>query len=197
MDIKWDQILIIEEPIMFWTFIGLIVATIGLVAGLTYFKKWGWLWREWLTSTDHKKIGIMYITLALVMLVRCGIDALMMKYQTSVPENTFLSAQHFNEVFSAHGTIMIFFMAMPVLFGIMNIIIPLQIGARDVAFPKLNLLGLWITISAAILYNIAFLVGDHLMQDGLLTSHWLVKSLHLASVTTITMSPSKLLDLVP
>lgn len=101
----------------------------------------------------------MYITLALVMLVRGGIDALMMKYQTSVPENTFLSAQHFNEVFSAHGTIMIFFMAMPVLFGIMNIIIPLQIGARDVAFPKLNLLGLWITISAAILYNIAFLVG--------------------------------------
>jgi cytochrome aa3-600 menaquinol oxidase subunit I len=159
VDIKWDQILIIEEPIMFWTFIGLIVSSIGLVAGLTYFKKWGWLWREWLTSTDAKKVGIMYSVLAIVMLVRGGIDALMMKYQTAVPENTFLSAQHFNEVFSAHGTIMIFFMAMPILFGIMNLVIPLQIGARDVAFPKLNLLGFWITTAAAVLYNIAFLVG--------------------------------------
>jgi cytochrome aa3-600 menaquinol oxidase subunit I len=128
VDIKWDQILVIDDPLMFGAFISMILGGIGVVAVLTYFKKWKWLFSEWLTSVDHKKIGIMYIILALVMLARGGIDALMMKAQTAIPENTFLNSQHYNEVFSTHGTIMIIFMAMPLIIGIMNIVVPLQLS---------------------------------------------------------------------
>ena len=117
---------------------------LAIIVGLTYFKKWGYLWREWLTTVDHKRIGIMYIASALVMFVRGLIDALMLRAQLAVPDNTILDAQHYNEVFSTHGIIMILFMAMPFLFGLMNIVTPLQIGARDVAFPRLNALSFWL-----------------------------------------------------
>ena len=159
MNTDKGQIIILDDPMLVFSLIFILLSALGVVAALTYFKKWKWLWNEWLTSVDHKRIGIMYIVLGLVMLVRGGIDALMMKAQTAVPENDFLDAQHFNEVFSTHGTIMILFMAMPVLIGLMNILVPLRIGARDVAFPQMNLLSFWITVAGAALYNIAFIVG--------------------------------------
>lgn len=137
--------------------IGLTV--IGVIAGLTYFKKWGYLWREWLTTVDHKKIGIMYLISALLMLFRGGVDAIMMRAQLAVPDNTLLDAQHYNEIFTTHGIIMILFMAMPFIMFFMNYLIPLQIGARDVAFPRLNALSFWLFFMGAMLFNLAFVVG--------------------------------------
>lgn len=134
------------------------------------FKKWKYLWTEWLTTVDHKKIGIMYIISAVLMFFRGGMDGLLMKAQTSQPEMEFLNSQHYNEIFTTHGVIMILFMAMPFLIGLMNVVIPLQIGARDVAFPQLNALSFWLFFSGAMLFNISFVIGDRLMQDGLLTS---------------------------
>ncbi len=139
--------------------ISIALTTVGIVAGLTYFKKWGYLWREWLTTTDHKRIGIMYLLSALVMLFRGGMDAIMIRLQLSLPDNKFLDAQHYNEVFSTHGVVMIIFMAMPFIFAFMNYLIPLQIGARDVAFPRLNALSFWLFFMGAMLFNIAFVVG--------------------------------------
>lgn len=136
----------------------------GLIVGaITYYKQWTWLWREWLTTVDHKKIGIMYILLSLVMLLRGLIDALMMRMQQAmaVGDNMgYLPPEHYNQIFTAHGVIMIFFMAMPFMFGLINIIMPLQIGARDVAFPFLNSLSLWLAIAGASLMNISLVVGD-------------------------------------
>ncbi|MCM3668995.1 cytochrome aa3 quinol oxidase subunit I [Mesobacillus maritimus] len=137
--------------------IGLTV--IALIAGLTYFKKWGYLWREWLTTVDHKRIGIMYLISALLMLFRGGVDAIMMRAQLAVPENTLLDAQHYNEIFTTHGVVMILFMAMPFIMFFMNFVIPLQIGARDVAFPRLNALSFWLFFMGAMLFNISFVVG--------------------------------------
>ena len=91
-----------------------------LLSALTYFKKWGYLWREWLTTVDHKRIGIMYLLSALLMLFRGGVDAIMMRAQLAVPDNTLLDAQHYNEIFTTHGVVMIMFMAMPFIFGLMN-----------------------------------------------------------------------------
>ncbi|WP_418904895.1 cbb3-type cytochrome c oxidase subunit I [Brevibacillus laterosporus] len=107
---------------------------LGIIGALTYYKKWGYLWREWLTTVDHKRIGIMYLISALLMLFRGGADAIMMRAQTAVPENTLLDAQHYNEIFTTHGTVMLIFMAMPFIYALMNFVVPLQIGARDVAF---------------------------------------------------------------
>lgn len=137
--------------------IGLVV--VGIVFGLTYFKKWGYLWREWLTTVDHKKIGIMYLISAILMLFRGGVDAIMMRAQLSMPDNTLLDAQHYNEVFTTHGVIMILFMAMPFIMFFMNYLVPLQIGARDVAFPRLNALSFWLFFMGAMLFNISFVVG--------------------------------------
>ncbi|MBP1933122.1 cytochrome aa3 quinol oxidase subunit I [Ammoniphilus resinae] len=137
--------------------IGLTV--IAIVAGLTYFKKWGYLWREWLTTVDHKRIGIMYLISALLMLFRGGVDAIMMRSQTAIPENTLLDAQHYNEVFTTHGIVMIIFMAMPFIYALMNFVVPLQIGARDVAFPRLNALSFWLFFMGAMLFNISFVIG--------------------------------------
>jgi Heme/copper-type cytochrome/quinol oxidases, subunit 1 len=115
---------------------GAVNATL-LVLLMFYLKRWKWLWNEWITTVDPKKIGIMYIGVVLIMFLKGVADALMMRIQqaVSVDEPLFLSSSHFQEVFSAHGTTMIFFVAMGFMFGIMNLIIPLQIGARDVAFP--------------------------------------------------------------
>lgn len=132
---------------------------IAILAGLTYFKKWGYLWREWLTTVDHKRIGIMYLISALLMLFRGGVDAIMMRAQLAAPDNKLLDAQHYNEIFTTHGVVMILFMAMPFIMFFMNFVIPLQIGARDVAFPRLNALSFWLFFMGAMLFNISFVVG--------------------------------------
>ncbi len=136
------------------------LAVLGLV---TYLGKWKYLWTEWLTSVDHKKIGIMYLILGGVMLLRGFADALMMRSQQALaygPNMGYLPPEHFDQVFSAHGTIMIFFMAMPMIIGLMNCVLPLQIGARDVAFPFLNNLSLWLAVAGAILVNVSLAVGN-------------------------------------
>ncbi|TVX93876.1 cytochrome aa3 quinol oxidase subunit I [Paenibacillus agilis] len=160
---NWDKFIVDGlkhgDPLIIGAVISIVLVSIAIVAGLTYFKKWGYLWREWLTTVDHKKIGVMYIISALVMLFRGGADGLMLRIQLTAPEAKFLTAQHYNEIFSAHGIIMILFMAMPFIIGIMNVVIPLQIGARDVAFPRLNAVSFWLFFFGAMLYNIAFVVG--------------------------------------
>ncbi len=159
MDIRWDKIFISGDPLILGSQIAILLTMLGIIGGLTYFKKWGWLWREWLTTVDHKRIGIMYILAAVLMFFRGGMDGLMMKAQTARPEMGFLDAQHYNEVFTTHGVIMILFMAMPFLIGLMNFIVPLQIGARDVAFPQLNALSFWLFFSGAMLFNVSFVIG--------------------------------------
>ncbi|PLR76250.1 cytochrome aa3 quinol oxidase subunit I [Bacillus sp. V3-13] len=159
MGIKWDEILLTGDPLLLGSQIAILLTMIGIVAGLTYLKKWKWLWTEWLTTVDHKRIGIMYIISAVLMFFRGGMDGLLMKAQTSRPEMQLLDAQHYNEIFTTHGVIMILFMAMPFLIGLMNVVIPLQIGARDVAFPQLNALSFWLFFSGAMLFNISFVVG--------------------------------------
>lgn len=147
------------EPMVVASQIAIVLVVIGLVVGITYFKKWGYLWNEWLTTVDHKKIGIMYVLAALLMLFRGGADALLMRAQTSVPNNGLLDAQHYNEIFTTHGVVMILFMAMPFIIGLMNVIVPLQIGARDVAFPRLNALSFWLFFMGAMLFNLSFVIG--------------------------------------
>lgn len=138
----------------------LILATgVIIVTVLTRQKKWGWLWREWLTTVDHKKIGVMYLIAAIAMLFRGGVDALMMRTNLALPSVHFINAEEYNEVFTTHGTIMIFFMAMPLIFALFNAIIPLMIGARDVAFPRLNAVSFWLFAFGALLFNISFVVG--------------------------------------
>lgn len=148
-----------SSPAIMGSVVAIAVVSLAIIIGLTYFKKWGYLWREWITTVDHKRIGIMYILSALIMFVRGLIDALMLRAQLAVPDNTLLDAQHYNEIFSTHGIIMIIFMAMPFLFGLMNIATPLQIGARDVAFPRLNAISFWLFFMGAMLLNISFVLG--------------------------------------
>lgn len=148
-----------SEPMIIASQIAIVLVSLAIIFGLTYFRKWGYLWKEWLTTVDHKKIGIMYVLSALLMLFRGGVDALLMRAQTSVPENGLLDAQHYNEIFTTHGVVMILFMAMPFIIGLMNVVIPLQIGARDVAFPRLNALSFWLFFFGAMLFNISFVIG--------------------------------------
>jgi cytochrome o ubiquinol oxidase subunit 1 len=121
-----------------------------------------YLWREWITSVDHKRIGVMYTLLAMVMLLRGFADAIMMRAQQSVAFHGqgFLPPEHYDQIFSAHGTIMIFFVAMPFMIGLMNFVVPLQLGVRDVAFPTLNSVGFWLTATGALLINISLVVGE-------------------------------------
>ncbi|MGG6313737.1 cytochrome aa3 quinol oxidase subunit I [Paenibacillus macerans] len=156
---KWDEFFVTGEPMIYGAMVSIVVASLAIVIGLTYFKKWGYLWREWLTTVDHKRIGIMYIIAALLMLFRGGVDALLMRAQLAMPENGLLDAQHYNEIFTTHGVIMILFMAMPFVVGLMNVVIPLQIGARDVAFPRLNAVSFWLFFAGAMLFNISFVIG--------------------------------------
>jgi cytochrome o ubiquinol oxidase subunit 1 len=149
----WDAIPF-HEPILLATFAGVIVGGIALVGILTYFRLWGSLWKDWITSIDHKKIGIMYMILGLIMLLRGFADALMMRTQQALAfgDNAgFLPPHHYDQVFTAHGVIMIFFVAMPFVTGLMNYVVPLQIGARDVAFPFLNNFSFWMTTMGAVL----------------------------------------------
>ncbi|MDN4593788.1 cytochrome aa3 quinol oxidase subunit I [Polycladomyces subterraneus] len=147
------------DPLIQMSAVAIVLTLIGIVVALTYYKKWGWLWREWITTVDHKKIGIMYLICALLMLFRGGVDALLMRTQLAFPGMNFLDAQHYNEIFTTHGTIMILFVAMPMLFAMMNIAVPLQIGARDVAFPFLNAVSFWLFFFGALLFNLSFVLG--------------------------------------
>lgn len=147
------------DPMIYGADASIVLVTIAILFVLTKYQKWGWLWREWITTVDHKKIGIMYTIAALLMLFRGGVDALLMRTQLAMPGLTFLQSEHYNEIFTTHGTIMILFMAMPLIFAMMNIVVPLQIGARDVAFPYLNSLSFWMFFFGAMLLNISFVIG--------------------------------------
>lgn len=141
---------------------GMIFGAIAIIGLITYFKQWKYLWREWLTTVDPKRIGIMYMIVALVMLLKGFADAFMMRIQQAMSvgdSHGFISAEHFQEVFSAHGTTMIFFVGMGVVFGLMNLIVPLQIGARDVAYPFLNAVGFWLFASGATLTLVSLVIG--------------------------------------
>jgi cytochrome o ubiquinol oxidase subunit 1 len=136
---------------------------LGVAAWITKRGWWMTLWHDWITSVDHKKIGIMYVLLALVMLMRGFVDALMMRAQQAVAAGGatgFLPPEHFNQIFSAHGTIMIFFVGMTFMVGLMNFVVPLQIGARDVAFPVLNSVSFWLTAAGVLLLNISLVIGE-------------------------------------
>jgi cytochrome o ubiquinol oxidase subunit I len=153
----------IHEPILFVTFLVVIGLGLLIVAAVSWFGLWGWLWREWLTSVDHKKIGIMYIILGIIMLLRGFADALMMRTQQLMAVGGgegYLPAHHYDQIFTAHGTIMIFFVAIPLVVGLVNFVMPLQIGARDVAFPFLNSLSLWLTVAGAVLTMTSLFVGE-------------------------------------
>ncbi|MEM1389150.1 MAG: cytochrome o ubiquinol oxidase subunit I [Pseudomonadota bacterium] len=151
------------DPVILITFIVVAIGGGAVVAAMTYYRLWGWLWRDWLTSIDHKKIGIMYMILGLVMLVRGFADAILMRtHQALAASGTegYLDAHHYDQVFSAHGVIMIFFVAMPFVTGLMNYVMPLQIGARDVAFPFLNNFSFWLTASGAVLIMMSLFIGE-------------------------------------
>ncbi|WP_079525011.1 MULTISPECIES: cytochrome aa3 quinol oxidase subunit I [Halobacillus] len=158
-DFLIGEFFVTGDPTIYAAQVMIALTTIGIIFTLTYLKKWKWLWREWLTTVDHKKIGIMYIIVAMLMLFRGGADALMIRTQLALPNMDFLEAQTYNEVFTTHGTIMLLFMAMPFLIGLINVAMPLQIGARDVAFPYLNALSFWLFFSGAMLFNLSFIIG--------------------------------------
>ncbi|MFC4599781.1 cbb3-type cytochrome c oxidase subunit I [Cohnella hongkongensis] len=154
-----SEFFVTGDPLIYGADVAIVLTMAAIVTALTYFKKWTWLWKEWLTTVDHKKIGIMYVIAALLMLFRGGVDALLMRTQLAVPELEFLNAEHYNQIFTTHGVIMILFMAMPLMFGLFNLVVPLQIGARDVAFPFLNSLSFWLFFFGAMLFNLSFVIG--------------------------------------
>ncbi len=151
-----------KDPATIGGVVGMLFGIFVIAGLLTYFKRWRWLWKEWLTSLDPKKIGIMYLIVAGVMLLRGGADAAMLRLQqaTAAGSDGVLQVDTFQQVFSAHGTIMIFFVAMGFMFGLINLILPLQIGARDVAFPFLNSVSFWLFAAAAILMNVSLILND-------------------------------------
>ena len=152
-----------HEPILVVTFAAVALGGIALLALITKFKLWGYLWHEWFTSVDHKKIGIMYIILAIIMLLRGFADAIMMRIQQAIAFNGsegYLNPHHYDQIFTAHGVIMIFFVAMPFVTGFMNYVVPLQIGARDVSFPFLNNFSFWMTTAGAIIIMMSLFVGE-------------------------------------
>ena len=152
-----------HEPILVFTMSVIAIAGLIIAGLITKYKKWGVLWRDWITSVDHKRLGVMYILLALIMLFRGFSDAIMMRAQLALATSGapgYLPPEHYDQIFTAHGVIMIIFMAMPFMIGLMNIVLPLQIGARDVAFPFLNNLSFWFTASGAILINMSLVFGE-------------------------------------
>jgi len=152
-----------HEPILIGTFIMVALGGLTLLALMTRYRVWGPFWRDWITSIDHKKIGIMYIVMGLIMLLRGFADALMMRAQQAMAFGDsagFLPPHHYDQVFTAHGVIMIFFVAMPLVTGFMNYVVPLQIGARDVAFPFLNNFSFWMTASGGALVMASLFVGE-------------------------------------
>ncbi len=152
-----------HEPILVATFIGTAILGLAVLGVITKYKLWGTLWRDWFTSIDHKKIGIMYMVLGIIMLLRGFADAVMMRLQQAMvfgDNMGYLPPHHYDQVFTAHGVIMIFFVAMPLVTGLMNYLVPLQIGARDVAFPFLNNFSFWMTVGGAILVMMSLFIGE-------------------------------------
>ena len=159
--LTWDAIPL-DQPIPLIAGVGAF-AIFGLVIIYVLLKGWGpYLWSEWITSVDHKRIGVMYVFLAMVMLLRGFVDAMMMRTQQALAFQGpgYLPPDHYNQIFSAHGTLMIFFVAMPFVIGLANIIVPLQLGVRDVAFPTLNSVSFWLTATGALLVNLSLVVGE-------------------------------------
>ena len=159
--LTWQQLP--HAPITAGAALSMVLLVIALAVFITYKHRWGWLYREWLTTTNHKRIGIMYIIVALTMLLRGLADALMMRAQqaTSVgAHHGVISSSTFQQVFSAHGTIMIFFVAMGLMFGIINLVLPQQLGARDVAFPFLNATSFWLFSAGMLLINMSLVIGE-------------------------------------
>ena len=152
-----------HEPIIMAAGALMVVSALTVLGIITYTKSWAYIWKDWVCSVDHKKIGIMYIILSIVMLLRGFSDALLMRSQQAIAAGGnmgFLPPDHYDQIFTAHGVIMIFFVAMPFMFGLMNIALPLQIGARDVAYPYLNSFSFWMTFVGAMLVNVSLVVGD-------------------------------------
>lgn len=157
------------DPILFGGQMMMVLGGLSVVFALTYFKRWKWLWNEWLTSLDHKRIGVMYIVVSIVMLLRGFADALMMRAQQAIAAGDtqgFLDSEHFQQVFTAHGTMMIFFVAMGLMFGLINLVLPQMLGARDVAFPFLNSASLWLFVAGAALMNLSLLIGGEFAATG-------------------------------
>jgi cytochrome o ubiquinol oxidase subunit 1 len=152
-----------DQPIPLYAAGVVALMMLGVAVIITRKGWWTMLWRDWITSVDHKKIGVMYVMLALMMLMRGFVDALMMRSQQAIAAGThtgFLPPEHYNQIFSAHGTIMIFFVAMTFMVGLMNFVVPLQIGARDVAFPILNSVSFWMTAAGVLLLNVSLVIGE-------------------------------------
>ena len=152
-----------DQPIIMGTSAMMMLGIVFILSWITLMGYWPYLWREWFTSVDHKRIGVMYCVLALIMMLRGFADAIMMRSQQAIAAGGaqgYLPPEHFDQIFSAHGTIMIFFMAMPFVIGLMNFVVPLQLGIRDVAFPTLNSVSLWLTASGILLTNISLVVGE-------------------------------------
>jgi cytochrome o ubiquinol oxidase subunit 1 len=152
-----------HEPIIMGTLVVVLLGGAALLGAITYFGQWSYLWKEWITSVDHKRIGVMYILLALVMLLRGFADAIMMRVQQALAANGaegYLPPHHYDQIFTAHGVIMIFFVATPLIIGLMNVVVPLQIGARDVAYPFVNSLSFWLSAFGAVLVMLSMFVGD-------------------------------------
>ncbi|MFC5372567.1 cytochrome o ubiquinol oxidase subunit I [Brevundimonas faecalis] len=152
-----------HEPILVATFAVVVLGGLATLGLITRYKLWGYLWTEWFTTVDHKKIGIMYMILGLVMFLRGFADALMMRLQQAMAfggAEGYLNAHHYDQIFTAHGVIMIFFVAMPLITGLMNYLVPLQIGARDVSFPFLNNFSFWMTTAGAVLVMASLFIGE-------------------------------------
>ncbi|WP_303717614.1 cytochrome o ubiquinol oxidase subunit I [Brevundimonas naejangsanensis] len=160
--LNWDS-LPFHEPILVATFAVVVIGGLGVLALITRYKLWGYLWKEWFTTVDHKKIGIMYMILGLIMFLRGFADAIMMRIQQAMAfggSEGYLNAHHYDQIFTAHGVIMIFFVAMPMITGLMNYLVPLQIGARDVSFPFLNNFSFWMTTMGAVLVMASLFIGE-------------------------------------
>jgi len=152
-----------DQPIIMGTVAGMVLVIGSVLLWVTLKGYVPYLWREWITSVDHKRIGVMYLLLALVMLLRGFADAIMMRTQQAVAAGGaqgYLPPEHFDQIFSAHGTIMIFFVAMPLVIGLMNFVVPLQLGVRDVAFPTMNSVSFWLTASGVLLTNVSLAIGE-------------------------------------
>src|SRR5712672_355375 len=159
--LDWSAIPL-DQPIPMITSGVVVLAILGVLAWVVVKGHVPYLWKEWITRVDHKRIGVMYTLLAMLMLLLGFADAIMMRSQKAIAYHSqgYLPPEHFNQIFSAHGTIMIFFVAMPFMIGLMNLVVPLQLGVRDVAFPTLNSVGFWLTATGAWLVNISLVVGE-------------------------------------
>src|SRR5260370_18785877 len=187
--LTWDAIPF-NQPIPMAASLMVVVAILG-VLGYTFAKGWWpYLWREWITTVDHRRIGVMYTLLALVMLLRGFTDAIMMRTQLAFAADGaqgYLPPEHYNQIFSAHGTIMIFFVAMAFVIGLMNFVVPLQLGVRDVAFPVLNSISFWLTASGVLLVNMSLMIGEFA------TTGWLVYP----PLSELAYSPGAAVDSCP